>query len=315
MELFGENFIDVRNRYIIPSISFGVGRHEYESWNFKDTVSNNSKNFSSSSKNAFQVEINKSDFFKALHCDIELSLNKTTIQYIDLLYSKGQSKSWSYVTLYYFLFFGTNTLFRLLHSGNVFFYQNQIARFEALSTLSGYGLKPLSTGNYRFSVQGENSNGDILLNFTFQGDNLHKKTWYQFEAIIRGFLPNCDSEEKAIFMQVIEIFKKYTIEFPSQTRNMLNYTGESSMLEIRNKIVHMNLKEFNKAFIKKLFTVDLIGSSTLKNQMECTAFLSLLVFKYVQKLYGEYSLRSGYGQDFAEERKKLIQRSGFPLIT
>jgi hypothetical protein len=52
-----------------------------------------------------EIEISKDDYYKALHCDIELFMNKSTVQYCDFLQSKKNSPCWSFVTLYYLTFF------------------------------------------------------------------------------------------------------------------------------------------------------------------------------------------------------------------
>lgn len=105
MEQFGKNFLYIRNTHVIPLVSYGINKKNIKFWSLKDVITKNVLSLNKMTGKNIEIEISKDDYYKALHCDIELFMNKSTVQYCDFLQSKKNSPCWSFVILYYLTFF------------------------------------------------------------------------------------------------------------------------------------------------------------------------------------------------------------------
>ena len=111
MELFGSNFFSIRNNHLLPRINYGVKRTKYEFWSLKEVFTNKLISLNKLSGKALEIELTKEDYYKAIHCDIELFMNKVFVQYSDFKKQNSVSPTWSFITLYYFTFF--NAIFNV----------------------------------------------------------------------------------------------------------------------------------------------------------------------------------------------------------
>ena len=306
MMLFGNNFLDIRNNNILPLVNFGVSRNKYQYWSLKDTITSNVISLNKLTGKTVEIEISKDDYYKALHCDIELFMNKVTIQYSDFINSKANSPCWSFVTLYYLAFFSTTCFFRFLNKGFIFLTTEQKKRLEDFSIAVYSSPISLDSGNYYFSFKEENSNGNIVLTLTFKGESVHKLNWIQLENTLRDFLPNCDEDEKTIYKTFLLHFSTFKSEFPSNLRNKLNYNGESSILDFEESISYLDIQNINKNFVKGLFKID--TKVNTKNQIESIGYLSSYLYKLNNELYKEYLNRSAFGKDFSKERNSYLTK-------
>ena len=41
MDLFGNNFLDIRNNHIIPLVNYGINRNKFQFWSLKDILTQN----------------------------------------------------------------------------------------------------------------------------------------------------------------------------------------------------------------------------------------------------------------------------------
>lgn len=304
MDLFGNNFLDIRNNHVIPLVKFGIQRSKFQFWSLKDIITQRLISLNKLSGKSVEIEIEKSDYYKALHCDIELFMNKSVIQYSDFSKSVNNSPCWSFVTLYYLAFFSTTCFFRFLNKGFIFLNSSQKKRLEDYS-LAVYSTPiVMETGNYYFSYKEENANGNIVITLSFKGESVHKLNWIQLENTLRAFLPTCDSDETAIYKVFLNHFSIFKSEFPSNLRNQLNYNGDSSILDIEDSISYVNLKQININFIKGLFNID--TTINTKNQIESIGYLTSYLFKFNAALYKEYLDRSNFGSDFDKERQRYL---------
>lgn len=312
MELFGQNYFRIRNESIIPSIGYGIKKTKVEHWGFKEVLTTQLIELRKISANIYEIEISKSDFYKALHCDIELFMNKCFVQYNDFVVSKNNSSTWSFVTMYYLSFFSMTAFFRLMRKGFIFLQQDQAKNLENFS-LAMYGtIISVKPGNYYFSYNGESANGNIILNLSNKGEGVHKLSWIQLENTIREFLPFCDADEKTIFQSLLNYFIYFKSEFPSHLRNKLNYHGDSSLLDLDKKLINKDLKFEERDLIRGILSIN--NDSRLENQINAISFLSSFLFKYANRLYNEYNTRSEFGKDFEKIRKDFFKLKGISIF-
>lgn len=300
MQLFGENYLNIRNNHLIPLVNYGIKRNKFQFWSLKNILTTNLISLNKLNGKSFEIEISKSDYYKAIHCEIELFLNKTIIQYEDFKTSKRGSPCWSFVNLYYYAFFNTTCFFRFLDKGFIFLSTEQKKRIEDYS-LAVYSAPILiDKGNYYFNLKEENSIGNIILNLTFKGESIHKLNWIQLESTLRDFLTTADEDEKAIYGAFLSIFSNFKSEFPSNLRNRLNYNGESSILDFEQTVPYCDIENIDLNFVKGLFNID--TTINIKNQIESIGHIASYLYKFNNKLYNEYLERSEFGKDFNKDR-------------
>lgn len=301
MEFFGRNFRAIRNNHILPRLDYGVPRNKYEFWSLKDVFTNKLISLNKLSGKSYEIELTINDYYKAIHCDIELFMNKIFVQYSDFKKQTNISPSWSFVTLYYFTFFNATCLFRFTDKGFIFLNREQAKRIEDFSIAMYSNIISVATGNYYFSVKEINSYGNIVLIVSHKGDSVHKSTWIQMESSLREFAGFSDSNESVLYNLLLNQFTQFQSEFPSNLRNKLNYNGDSSILDLENSIPFMTLREINLNYLQELTNLD-TNNSNIINQMKSINLLTSFLFELNQRLYKDYAERSAYGKDFSKER-------------
>lgn len=312
MNLFGTNYLKIRNEYLIPIVPYGIQRKNYEFWLFKDIITDRLRSFNKISKNSFEIEISQDEFFKSLYCEIQLFLNKSLIQYCDFNKSPTSSSCWSFVSLYYLSFFASTTFFRFLHRGYIFLDSSHIKKISDYSLAVYSSPINLDSGNYYFDASKPNLSGNIVLTLSHKGSNFHQQQWVQLESFLTSCLADCDSDESQIFNLLLQLFKKLPNDFQSKTRNKLNYKGESAIWEFEKKFPYVDFVKLNNDFLKELSIFD--NKVTDNNQIRGTAFVSIFLMKYILKLYSELEFRSKFGKDFYRERKKYLDLRSYNEI-
>jgi len=307
MELFGNNFRTIRNNHLLPRIDYGVVRNKYEFWSLKDVFTTKLISLNKLSGKSFEIELAIDDYYKAIHCDIELFMNKIFVQYSDFKKQNEVSPSWSFITLYYFTFFNATCLFRFIDKGFIFLNKEQAHRLENYSIAISSSVISVDTGNYYFSLKEINSYGNVILTLSHKGDSVHKSTWIQMESTLREFVSVSDKDESILYKLLLNHFTKFKSEYPSNLRNKLNYNGDSSILDLENTIPYLTLKEINSSFLKELTNLDVNISSNM-NQMKSVNYLTSFLFELNKKLYKEYTDRSEYGKDFSKERNTYLKQ-------
>ncbi|MCF0075329.1 hypothetical protein LZD49_32930 [Dyadobacter sp. CY261] len=307
MGLYGDNFLKIRNQHVLPLVSYGIARKKYQYWSFKDIITKNVISLNKLQGKSVEVEISKSDYYRALHCEIELFMNKATIQYADYIKSQTSSPSWSFVTLYYLTFFSTTCFFRFLNRGFIFFSSEQIKRLEDFSQAVYSDVISLDSGNYYFNLKETTETDTVIITLTFKGDNIHKQNWIQLEATFREMLADCDETEETIIKTFISHFAAFKTEYPSWLRNRLNYNSDSSILDLEASVMHVDLSSFRSDFLKGLVGVDL--TPDMNSQIASIGFLSSYLLGFITELYKEYLQRSEHGKDFSLERKIYLENN------
>lgn len=306
MDLFDSNFIEIRNNHIIPKIGFGIARKKIGYWSFKDVITNKLVSLKKLTGKTIEIEIKAEDYYKAIHCDVELFLNKSIIQYSDISILSQTSRTWSFVSIYYFAFFNVTCLFRFLDKGFLFFSREHCKRLEDFSLAMYSDIIALNSGNYYCSLKEVNSYGNAVLIISNKNDSVHKSTWQQLELTLKEFSNNANNEEKIVCDLFLKHFLKFKSEYPSQLRNKLNYNGLSSILDFENAIPVMKLINVDREFLKKLIKVD-SESSEYSEKMTSVTLLASYLYELNSKLHLEYLERSGYGKDFKKERTAYLK--------
>lgn len=306
MDLFGNNFLTIRNNHLLPRISYGVLRNKYEFWSLKDVFTTKIISLNKLSGKSYEIELSKEDYYKSIHCDIELFMNKVEVQYADFLSNSKISASWSFITFYYFAFFNVTCLFRFIDKGFIFLSREQCKRIEEFSVARYSAPISVTTGNYYFALKEINNYGNVVIILSHKGENVHKSTWLQLESTLREFLNTSDELEKDLIHLFLNHFTQFESSFPSNLRNKLNYNGSSCLLDFNSVIPYISLKELNKDFKTNLIKLD-ISVTTNFNQMESISYLTSFIFEFNKKLQNEYRSRSSYGKDFETERKKYLK--------
>ncbi len=204
MELYDNNFLFLRNKYIIPKVHYGIKRNNYKYWNLKDILSNNIISLKKLFGKSFEIELSKEDYYKAIHCEIELFMNKSAIQHKDLIKQIDVSKTWSFVTLYYLSFFSITLLYRFLDRGFLFFSREQLKRISDFSLAIYSDIIEFPTGNYYFNLKEINESGNVVIVLTFKGDNVHKTSWNYFEEVLTEFWKQSTNNERIGFLYKVE---------------------------------------------------------------------------------------------------------------
>ena len=314
MEIFfGENFLKIRNTCLMPLVDYGIKRSKFSHWSLKEIITNNIISLDKKTKNEIEIEIEKELFYKSLHCEIELFMNKSIIQFVDYSKSTYNSQCWSFVTLYYLSFFCTTCLLRFLRCGFIFLSKEQIDRindhYEAVNSL----VINLPPGNYFFDFKEVNANGNVVLTLKHKSDGVHKLNWIQLESILKKFLINSDLNESIIYDTFLSHFKCFSSEFPSHLRNKLNYNGESSIIDLENSLPNLDFNKLKSNFDLELKKIKITNSSCKENQIKSICLLSHYLLNLNQELYNEYLNRSKFGKDFNLERTKFLNKNGLKI--
>lgn len=304
MELYNTNFLNLRNKYIIPKVHYGIKRNKYKYWNLKDILSNNIISLKKLAGKSFEIELSKEDYYKAIHCEIELFMNKSTIQHKDLLKQTDVSKTWSFVTLYYLSFFSITLLFRFIDRGFLFFSREQLKKISDFSLAVYSEVIEFPTGNYYFNLKEINELGNAVITLTYKGDNVHKTSWIYFEEVINEFCSNSKDHELLIYNYLLNFFKKNNFEFPSRLRNKLNYNGESSILDIDDILNESKILEVNSKFLRSLSSINQ-DDKTENNLISQISHFCSYFFELNNKLYEQYKLRNEYCKPFEKDRSLL----------
>lgn len=306
MELFGKNFLHIRNNHLLPRIGYGIKRKKYEYWSLKDIFTTNLISLKKLIGKSYEIELTKDDYYKAIHCDIELFMNKVIIQYSDFKKQENISPTWSFITLYYLTFFNATCLFRFIDKGFIFLSKEQSKRIEEFSLALYSDSISVDIGNYYFSVKEINEYDNVVLTLTHKGDSVHKSTWIQMEATLRQFVNSSVDSEKDLYNLLLNHFTKFKSEYPSNLRNKLNYNGDSSILDIECRIPYLELMEINSNYLIELTKLDTSISNNI-NQMKSISYLTSFLFELNKKLYQEYTERSDFGADFSKERNNYLK--------
>lgn len=194
-QLFGTNYLSIRNTNLIPLVSYGVKKSKLNYWLFKDVITTKPLSITKlTGKSTLEIELEPHIFYNALHTEVEMFFNKAIIQFSQSLNSYNGSPSWSFVTTYYFAFFCCTCFLRFLRQGFIYLNSAHKKNIENLYLL--YNSLPISiaTGTYYFTFKEINTSGNVVISLINKGDNFHKQNWENLHRIFQSFLPMCDAD-------------------------------------------------------------------------------------------------------------------------
>lgn len=304
-EFFNTAFIYTRNKYILPRIKYGIPVEKSNYWRLKNIISERIQSISSTTNVCFNISLKKEDYFKLIFCESELFLNKSFIQLNDYhkLIDKS-SGSWSFVTLYYSLFFNLSCLLRFLNKGYVYLtpeYAKKIS--DAYLALNSSPIK-ISYGNYFFETDCiDDGYGNIKISFN-KVDTTHKVIWEEFKKALQTLSSQATDRELAIYKVILSHFNKYQNSYPSALRNELNYNAETILLDFHKEITCYHLPKIDDKFYQSFLKID-DNNPSISNKIKSITYISSYIFSLNLKLAEEFYNRSDFGKDFVKMRKKI----------
>ena len=294
----------MRNQHIIPRIQYGTDAKRANFWRLKKVITERLNDISCSNGSNFEISISKDDYYKLIYCESELFLNKAYIQYHD--YKKmvdNLSGSWSFVTLYYFLFFNLCCLMRFCERGYVYLTQEYTRKLDKAHLAFKSLPTNISDGNYFFQKNRIDTYGNIIISFK-RVDSTHKVIWGDFRDILLVLISNSTAQELGIYKTMLSHLDSFKKEYPSTLRNDLNYNAETILLDFKNEIVCYDLVELNDEFYRSFLKID-ESTSSLSNKIKSITHISSFIYQLNFNLADEFYNRSPYGKDFIRMRKKF----------
>ena len=117
---------EMRERYIAPLLSYKVPLEKVDYWNIRTILLKEPLALEFQEK-AMLLTFKKEIFFKAQLGEIELSLNRATLQLISCINASqvksGICCSWRFISYYYLNFFSAIVFLRQLQTGFIFIEQ------------------------------------------------------------------------------------------------------------------------------------------------------------------------------------------------
>lgn len=301
-DFFNSGFIYIRSQHITPRIKYGIDAKKSNFWRLKIVITEKLNNITHINNSSFDISITKEDYYKLIYCESELFLNKSYIQYHD--YKKmldNSSGSWSFVTLYYFLFFNLCCLFRFCDRGFVHLTQEYTRKLEN-AHLALYSLPvSISEGNYFFQKSTIDQYGNVILNFK-KAKTTHQAIWSEFEKILSILISKSSDKELAIYTTMLSHLNSFNSSYASTLRNDLNYNAETIMLDFNNQITCYELMDLNESFYQSFLKID-EHQDTLTNKIKSITHISNFIYNLNFELANEFYNRSSYGRDFIKMRK------------
>lgn len=304
-DFFNTAFIFTRNKYILPRINYGVAASKSKHWRLKNVISDRLENINSTTNSGFEVTLKKEDFYKLIFCESELFLNKSYIQLKD--YCKlidNTSGSWSFVTLYYFLFFNLSCLLRFFNKGYVYLTSDITKKLSQSHLALNSEVINIKQGNYFFETDGvDDGYGNILIQFK-SVDTTHKVIWGEFKKVLNSLIKESSDNEMGIYRVILSHFNSFQESYPSTLRNDFNYNAETILLDFNKEIVCYNLPPIDENFYHSFLRIDQ-NTQSISNKIKSITHISSFIYHLNLKLASEYYNRSSFGKDFIKMREKI----------
>jgi len=310
MLVFGRRFLQARDKYIIPLISYSVPENKLEFNNIKYALLNFIK-YTRVTGSRYELYFEKDSLLKALVGDIEYFYTKTIVQYCNLLRAQNNlSACWRIVTQYYFSFFSVTTLLRFLHRGHTYLDGDQAKRISDILTLfSEHGLTVIKRGNYKFYIE-QTTNPDELCLVLIQSDTSHDQTWNLVSEVLSELLADSTrDDEYTILMTLKKIINCYQYNFPSTLRNQVNYQAKYGLESIKNQLQFYKITDLG--FDEVVNQLLLFDNKTDENyKLKISGLYGYYFFALISKFYSEYITRSRSSNSLDRIRKEYLKRYG-----
>lgn len=304
-DFFNTAFIYTRNKYVIPRINYGIPISKVEYWRLKNIISEKLQQIYVSSNSSFDIIVKIEDYYKLIFCESELCLNKSYIQLND--YNKlvdKSSGSWTYVTLYYLMFFNLSCLLRFFNKGYVYLTNEHTKKINDASLALNSNIVKVNDGNYFFETDGmDDGYGNIKISF-HKVDTTHKVIWGEFKKVIQVMILQSSDKENAIYNVILKHFNKFQISYPSALRNELNYNPETILLDFNQQITCYHLPMIDDKFYTSLLKID-DDNNSISNKIKSITHIASFIYNLNLKLSNEFYSRSTFGKDFIKMREKF----------
>lgn len=302
--LFNTGFLFIRNQHILPRIKYGINANKANFWRLKKIITEKLNDINHIDNSSFEITLNQEDYFKLIYCESELFLNKSYIQYHD--YKKMVDKlsgSWSFVTLYYLLFFNLCCLMRFCDCGYVYLSSEYTRKLEnSHAALKSLPIK-INDGNYFFKKISADNYGNIKISLK-RVDTTHKVIWGEFRNILIQLIEKSSAEELVIYKTILSHLDSFQSSFPSSIRNELNYNAETSLLDLNSQITCYDLSDLDEYFFSSFLKIDR-NKTDLSNKIKSITHISNFIYNLNFRLAEEFYERSGFGKDFIRMRNKI----------
>lgn len=325
MKYFSYRYLKIREKYVLPLISYKVKFSDMETINIKYLLNNNITGASKLSNTKYKIFFNKEDLYKALIVDGEYFFTRAIVQYSNLiLSSQNNSSCWNTVTQYYFSYFSATALLRYLHRGNIFLDGENARRISELMTDFIGEIIQLKAGNYTFRVRNESyrtesgitidDTSDIYMELAYTANNgTHEQTWISIDELLNEMIAMDFShdDELTILKGLKKISNDYTPTFPSKLRNIVNYRPPYGYKSIEAKLLCKDIEKDIDLIVKGI-----LGFSN-KDDENYKIYISQLYGMYFfilsSKLYKEYISRSGCEDKYIESKKEYFDKNGIEI--
>lgn len=305
MELWDSNFYNLRSKHIFPLTSYQADYNKSQFNNLKILFSTRFNNITSTSSKTFELEFDAGLFYKSLINDIEFFYTRAIVQGVDVANSGAQSNAWRFVTQYYFSFFSVTALFRILRLGFIYFSKTECDPFNSLSTMILRSRIQISTGNYFFSYNRTEANGNLIFNLTNVGEGVHSKTWQEAANLITSFYNYSANDEKTILDVLKKMCREYKADFPSDTRNTVNYHGQFGIRSIINEFQFFETMLPRQRYIKAVMSYNL--STDVNKKAKDVGLFGYYFFLLTNDLLNDHYSRNHVKSDFHKKRTAYLK--------
>lgn len=279
----------IERTFLLPKVNFFVLPEKINFWILKETIKRELKDIKieGNGKNKkFIITMDSDIFYKSIYCETELFLARAKIQLSEFK-RLNNSTNWSFVTLYYALFFNTTCLFRNFNEGFIFFDKIDADLLNNFYEILHSDIQKIEQGNYRFSCELSIYNNLILISFSPTID-LHKSTWtllYDKLVILKDKCTK-DTDEEKIYALFIKLLNRQPEKYLSNLRNRLNYRPEAI---VENNQIELDLLMLDDKFLNKLSKLDV---SIKENEYKVISFIMVYLLEINIKLSNQLKERN-----------------------
>jgi len=282
MDLLARNFNTIRNDYSIPLVSDSeIKLKEYSSLRIKDVILFHFSGVQNNADNYYIYNVPISLFNKAIVSEVEQFYIKSLLQLKDFNCLVGEgSPSWRFTTQYYRYFFLLTCFQRIQKNGYLFINNQQATHLTSASNLFLNSPVKIARGNYEFQIVGKHTAKNYLIGMKPAGSDLHKLMWYNLKGNINTFILNSRGDERRFLEKLKNVYNSAQDYSPSNTRNILNYNAETSILELE-KAVYCNFVP-TENLVKTLSSIK--SATELNSKIQITSIITQYLHVFFTEL-------------------------------
>ena len=325
MEMFQERYIGLRSQYIFPLKDYSI---KYDKLNYntiKEKLKTKIKNISIIGCKTYKIEFDKEDLVKGIIADSEFFFTRALVQYTNIINADSDlSPCWMAVSQYYFSYFTTTALLRILSRGNLYLDGEIVKIISNMATLLIGEKIQIDTGNYIFSIKSEDELGNSKLGV--YGDNVfmelkyngsrgtHEQTWISIQEFLEEYirLDSSKNSEYTILMSMKDIINLYGATFPSKLRNQINYQAPYGYESINKQLQCSNSSITREELLRKICSFDKVNNDE-NYKLEYMYLYGRFFFELLNKLFSEYYTRSSCNKKFYESKNDYFKERNIDI--